>query len=393
MSLDVTRTETQTAATIAPHRRRLPHWGWLLAGGTLLLMGTVMGTVAWSLMRADALLESIRAEGVEFHLYKHERPDWMTEWMKKVGWKFELVPGVDRLNGIQIRKGDSERVFPLLEYAPEIESLYLTEISESGIRRLGTLKTLQSLSFSGKSSVTNESLRPLAQLSELQGVSIESGLIDDRGLAWFAALPRFEGLSFFGEGQPFSGEGLAEFGREARLTSLMLRHVRLNDEAGHEISKLRGLKLLVLDDVTIPADAASGFHALPKLATLYLNRSSIGDDAFAKSEADSWPPYLNLGATDVGDRGVRMLSKSRRVKILVLSQTRLTDAAAESLAEMVQLQGLYLSETEVSDLTLRVLENLPALKRLDVETTQCTREGVEAFRAARPDVEVTSDFR
>ena len=70
-----------------------------------------------------------------------------------------------------------------------------------------------------------------------------------------------------------------------------------------------------------------------------------------------------------------------------------TDELAEHLVDQVQLGYVTLNDSDLTDNGLAHLQRLPSLKKFDIQRTKVTRKAVEAFHAARPEVELVSDFR
>lgn len=76
---------------------------------------------------------------------------------------------------------------------------------------------------------------------------------------------------------------------------------------------------------------------------------------------------------------------------LVLDRSQVTDAHVAHFAGHPNLMGVRLHETDITDATLETLATLPSLTFVVLTHTQVTPEGVEAFRRAKPNVEIEID--
>ena len=70
------------------------------------------------------------------------------------------------------------------------------------------------------------------------------------------------------------------------------------------------------------------------------------------------------------------------------TKTEVRDADLELLKNIENVKTVDLEGTLISDPALDILKSLGSLEALDVRRTRATREAVEAFKAARPKVDV-----
>ncbi len=104
---------------------------------------------------------------------------------------------------------------------------------------------------------------------------------------------------------------------------------------------------------------------------------------------------LNLAGTDTDDLDVERIlwnAPMEGLTLLGLADTQVTDEALPFLIGMPNLRMLDLQRTALTDRGLDLLPELPKLKRLRLQGTQVTAEGVARLQAARPEVEIQSDF-
>jgi hypothetical protein len=98
--------------------------------------------------------------------------------------------------------------------------------------------------------------------------------------------------------------------------------------------------------------------------------------------------WLDLGRTDVTDRGLNLVSEMQHLTRLHLDHTGVTDAGLAHIRDLPHLEYINLYGTEVTDAGLDHLATVPKLSKVYLWQTNATAAGVESFRGRRPDVHV-----
>lgn len=159
---------------------------------------------------------------------------------------------------------------------------------------------------------------------------------------------------------PLAGQLTFVLPRERRVTSLILEGRPAADE-----------------------DMAQFASAFPLCETVDVSSTKITDQSLGHI-ASLWPLLvLKARHTSVTDAGVRNLVRCRQLSIVELDGTQITDAALTDLAKVRRLWRLQVSRTRVTNSGLAKLRGLN-LNCLDVSHTDCTAEGIAAFRTANP---------
>ncbi len=97
---------------------------------------------------------------------------------------------------------------------------------------------------------------------------------------------------------------------------------------------------------------------------------------------------LNLGGTDVTDKGLSHLAALTSLTRLHLEKTKVSDAGLTHLKGLQYLTSLNLYQTNVTDEGLRHLEGLKNLKNLYLWQTNVTPGGVKKLQQLLPNCEI-----
>ena len=119
----------------------------------------------------------------------------------------------------------------------------------------------------------------------------------------------------------------------------------------------------------------------------------IGDDQIATVKPLANIIHeLNLGKTEVTDKGLEHLKDLKGLVKLNLKETKITDAGIAQLAGLENLEYLNIYGTAVTDAGLQQLAGLKKVKRLYVWQTKVTEEGQAKFKAANATTLLIPDF-
>jgi hypothetical protein len=101
-------------------------------------------------------------------------------------------------------------------------------------------------------------------------------------------------------------------------------------------------------------------------------------------------PRLELLAapSKLTESGLAVLATLSNLQCLSLAGTSFTDAGVNALTQSNSVAILDLSAAQLSDEALASLGKMRSLRYLLLEGSTVTQKGVQAFRVARPDVEV-----
>jgi hypothetical protein len=119
-------------------------------------------------------------------------------------------------------------------------------------------------------------------------------------------------------------------------------------------------------------------------------RVPSSDAALQSLESLKGLTLLSISGENITDKQFAQLVGSMpKLEILVLSGKNMNDAALATVAKSKSLKQLSLARCEVTDRGLMLLVQTPSLKRLTLwQPAEMTDEGINQFKAARPDVQV-----
>lgn len=184
-------------------------------------------------------------------------------------------------------------------------------------------------------------------------------------------LPQIRGIQV--DQANISDQGLASIAHHKQLNSLWLFEHQVTDQGLVHIGKMANLETLALmDDGTngrtstrITAKGLAQLRHIPRLKRLIVSGLNVGDDGLAQIG------YL----TSVED--------------LMLKRAHITDTGIIFLRSMGNLRKLTIIDCPISDDGLMQLIALSNLRSLSLGLTQVSDAGVDTFRSARPDCDVT----
>jgi hypothetical protein len=145
-----------------------------------------------------------------------------------------------------------------------------------------------------------------------------------------------------------------------------------------------GIWAVSLTDLDL--DALAG---MKRLESLDLGGVSVTDAGLPRLNPLSSLRMLDLSRTQVSAAGLASLRLTGLERLSLWKAKRVNDAAAEHLLKFEKLSVLDLSETGLGDAALAQLSGLKNLRKLFVRGSGVTAGGVEAFRAANPQCEVS----
>lgn len=141
---------------------------------------------------------------------------------------------------------------------------------------------------------------------------------------------------------------------------------------GGQVIYARGNRVAALSDKLAVVDA------------VFLTYCAINDEDLQIVEKLPWLRFLDVSGTDVSDRGVVRIARSRRLISLGLSGTFVTDRGVSALSSNLLLESLDLEDTDITDDSLVSLSSMRSLRHLKLGGSRVTAAGVRQFRLANP---------
>ncbi len=259
-----------------------------------------------------------------------------------------------------------------LEQVRELNLFYVEHITDIAMAHLRGWKNLERLSLRG-TDITDAGLQHVSSLSTLKSLDISFTLITNVGLEHLAKLNRLEELAL--GGNKISGSGLHVLKALPALVRLNLNGIQRRNTEYWSAS---------VTDLDLDA-----IGSLSKLQELNLGGTKVTDLGLAKLKPLVEIRSLDLSRTQVSSVGLATLAAHDKLERLSLwKDQRVEDAGVAPLLALKNLHTLDLSETGITDQALERLATMTGLRRLYVDGTRVTAEGVERFGRENPRCEI-----
>ncbi len=198
----------------------------------------------------------------------------------------------------------------------------------------------------------------LRELPDLTELIIQTGKMNDAGMAQLGGLSKLEELSLYG--------------------------ASAGDEGLKAVASLHNLRVLQIGKTAVTDAGLAHIAGLAKLEQLGLRGTAITDAGLAHLENLPSLTSINLGETRVTDAGLAHLTKLTKLEILSLQGDTITDAGMAQLGNLTNLTGLTLTGTAVTDAGLANLKPMKRLTKLNVTKTAVTDDGVAQAKKFLP---------
>jgi hypothetical protein len=246
---------------------------------------------------------------------------------------------------------------------------------------------------------TDENLRLIAQLPEIERVMMYKGKVTADGLGALAALPKLRYLQMYAT--EAEADAFAVLPKLTQLKSLSLGSYPVTDEVLGYAGQIKGLK--GFDHTTsriTPAGFLRFLNGVESLEQLTLFGDFVDDACMARigqmkemkrfwtdSKAITSAGWVHLAGligmrdlfvsnTNFGDKDARALEGMKELNFLGLNKTKITDAGMPSLAGLAKVHDLGLDGTMITDQGMESLKGMTELDNLYVGMTDVTAKGL-----------------
>jgi len=279
----------------------------------------------------------------------------------------------------------TNRLPMLLEHVNRLAVLDLSEtaVDDVGVKTLyksGVLHRLTSLDLS-TTNVSDKSGSFLRAATQLESLDIGGTRIGSVGVAIVSGLTRLRFLSL--RRLRFEEYHLADFANLKAMRHLDLGETGVTSDVAPYLDKMTELAELYLDTTSIEDEAVVAIAARHAgLRVLHLDDNALGEAAARALAGLTDLSELTLGETGLPEAQVAaILAALPRLEVLDLSSLQLSDAIAPAIAQLVHLHTLDLSKNEISDRGLAALHPLRRLRVLGLQSTRVTRSRKEILAA------------
>ena len=274
----------------------------------------------------------------------------------------------------------------LLQDAAKLERLLVSgPLTRKDVELLADNKSLKKLSFSSSGpTFTNECLRIISSLSQLEALSIGESGITESGLGHLGELKNLSGLAI--TMNRIRGRALANVYQLPKLRSLSLAGSTVDDQGLDGISNCRLLVDLNLSRTHVRGPGLGDLKGLSELVRLDVSDTTLTTgNGLSQSnhitELEMTDSTLSLDVLS----GLKEMDNVRRV---TLRGASVSDAHLARLGSVPRLAHLNLMNTNVSDAGLVYVRHLKQLIRLDLRNTQVTADGARSLARDMPALDI-----
>lgn len=261
------------------------------------------------------------------------------------------------------------------------------QFTDLGFKHIRLFPTIQRLNLS-KTLITDAGMKSLRELTELQELTLEHTAITSAGLEAIKELPKLRILNI-DFCQKLDAEAFLAIRELKGLQILIARGIPASDKSleywaaskpVHEPpagSKTKPRKLKVSDPN-------------PALVTIYLSSSLKITDAGAEYLANiPTLTEITLSDTAITAKSIQRFARLPVLRSLNVSNSpNLGDDALAPLPDYQALKACWFVNTPVTDAGLKHVERATTLQSIALQQSKATQAGIDALRAARPDLTV-----
>jgi len=265
----------------------------------------------------------------------------------------------------------------------ELDARFYKRLRDADLVSFSELTALKKLYL--PPGVGDEGVQYLQGLTQLEVLHFSDANITAAGMAHLKRLTNLADLGLW-RCTKITDDGFEHLRGMTRLKRLDLRRCKLlTDRCLTQVKHLASLESL--DFSVIPGITNEGLRqiaGLSKLKTLGTTRTAITDLSPLRNltELES----LNVPAT-IGDHQLRHLESLTKLRRLSLETTQITDDGVAHLRNLKQLVWLDIHKTNITDSCLHHLMGLPKLRYLQLQATRVSKTGFQQIEAALPECE------
>jgi hypothetical protein len=252
----------------------------------LLIAGVVFGLIANHAHRRKSALTLIRANGGRIRFGPETDPNWYEKLLRQFfgAETYQPVRTINMLTGP--RSGEKKQLpdnfLGQLSSLPEIASLGLenTVIAESDWRNIAKFRKLESLLL-GRSNITDEGVKYLSQLPELDELSMgDTKGITDAAIPFISKLPKLTNLKLGSTN--ITDQGLRALSPVSKLDILELPNVKVTSHGVESLKNIPSLTIVLLDWTNVDDRALDSLSALPNIQRLQLLRTRVTSEGIQR---------------------------------------------------------------------------------------------------------------
>lgn len=261
------------------------------------------------------------------------------------------------------------------------------QFTDIGFKHIRQFPTIQRLNLS-KTLITDAGMRNLRELTELQELTLDQTAITSAGLESISDLPKLWLLNI-DSCQKLDAEAFLAIREMKALKILIARGIPIYDKSLEYWAAERPVHEPPTGSKTKPRKLKVSTPN-PSLVTIYLSSTQKITDVGAEHIANL-PTLMEITLSDSAI-SAKTIQRFARLPVLrtlnVSSSPNLGDDALAILQDFQALKACWFAHTPVTDAGLKHVERAMTLQSISVQQSKVTQAGVDALRAARPELTV-----
>ncbi|MCI0704487.1 MAG: protein kinase [Planctomycetia bacterium] len=278
----------------------------------------------------------------------------------------------------------------------DLLGLNKTQVTDDGLKHLVTLKKLRRLELA-YTSVTDTAIETLVGLNSLTELNVKNTKLTEPGLKKLAE--KLPGCKIIHDGGTIEPTVVADPDRKAAEYVLFIGGiVRVNGEAkdikaAADLPKER-FALVHINlgrNKKLTREGFANFSGCKHVTSLNLEAVDVSDAALAHFKDCGNLTTLSLAETKVGNDGLAHLKGCNQLTQLYLNDTQITDAGVAHFKNCKNLAVVRLDGTQIGNAALDQFKECKRLVSLEVRRTKVTAEKVVELRQALPKCDIQGD--
>lgn len=219
---------------------------------------------------------------------------------------------------------------------------------------------------------------------DFKDMDLNSSSVTDEGIKHLAKLKNLETLNL--TSTKITGVGFAATLELPKLRSVNLTNCNVTPAILETLSKLESLEELALERTNVGDNDLAALENLANLKSLNLSYTQISDMSFKSLNKITGLELLKIGNTGVQGQGMQFMKRKKGepgLRVLDAQHSRFGLFGLQHLKNLETLEELDVSQAEVSNATFQGIKGNVHLKKLNLGFNQINDAGLAALGTLR----------